>query len=129
MAKRNFIVAATVLVVEDEVLISASVGEALAENGFSVHCEDTADAALRYLESDQAADLLLTDINLPGDIDGAELAARARKLRPDLPIIYASGQCSPDDLASLVPRSVFVNKPYDLSDVCTLIGRLVLTAH
>jgi DNA-binding response OmpR family regulator len=119
--------AATVLLVEDEVLISDSVCEALAEGGFSVHWEDTADAALRYLERNQAADILFTDINLPGNIDGVELAARARELRPDLPVVYTSGRCDPN--GPLVPRSVFVNKPYNLGDLCTLIRRLAPTAH
>jgi DNA-binding response OmpR family regulator len=119
--------AATVLLVEDEVLISDTVCEVLTDNGFSVHCEDSADAALRYLQCNQAADILFTDINLPGDIDGVELASRARESRPDLPVVYTSGRCDPN--GRLVPRSVFVNKPYNLGDVCALIRRLTPTAH
>jgi CheY-like chemotaxis protein len=118
-----------ILLVEDEALISSLVSEALAEQGFSVHAVETADDALRYIEDGGAVDVLFTDINLPGDIDGAELAVRARALRPDLPILYASGRFTASDLTPLVPRSVFLAKPYDTADVCTLIGRLAPLTH
>jgi DNA-binding NtrC family response regulator len=117
---------ATVLFVEDEALISDLVCDVLTEGGFDVHLEDTADAALRYLEDGNEIDVLFTDINVPGDIDGAELASRAREMRPELPVIYTSGRASPHEL---VPRSVFVNKPYDLDDLCKLIRRLAPTQH
>lgn len=119
----------TVLVVEDEVLISDLVCDALKEGGFDVHHTETADDALRYLENGHEIDVLFTDINLPGEIDGAELANRVREMRPELPIVYASGQHTSSDLDRLVPRSVFVSKPYDLSDICTLLHRLAPTEH
>ena len=120
--------ATTVLLVEDEVLISDTVCDALKEGGFAVHHAETADAAWRYLQSGREIDVLFTDINLPGEIDGAELANRARELRPELPIVYASGRMTSSELG-LVPRSVFVSKPYDLSDICTLLHRLAPTEH
>jgi CheY-like chemotaxis protein len=119
----------TVLLVEDEVLISNLVAEWLAERGFAVHEVATADAALRYIGSGGAADVLFTDVNLPGTIDGAELARRARAMRPDLPIVYASGRCGYGDLGEVVPRSVFVSKPYNPADICTLLARLTESAH
>jgi CheY-like chemotaxis protein len=120
---------ATVLLVEDEVLISEPVSDALADQGFAVHVAQTADAALQYLEGEHDVDVLFTDINLPGQIDGAELANRARAMRPDLPIVYASGHVTSSDLGELVPRSVFVNKPYNLTDICRLLQRLAPTTH
>jgi CheY-like chemotaxis protein len=130
--QRNFQVtdmATTVLLVEDEVLISDSVSDVLKEGGFVVHHADTADAAWRYLQSGHEIDVLFTDINLPGEIDGAELATRARELRPEMPIVYASGQMTSSDIGGLVTRSVFVSKPYDPSDICTLLQRLAPTTH
>lgn len=118
---------ATVLFVEDEALISDLVCDALTEGDFHVHLEDTADGALRYLENGHDIDVLFTDINLPGAIDGAQLANRARELRPDLPVIYASGRVNPSEIGRLVARSVFVNKPYDLGTLCKLIRRLAPT--
>jgi CheY-like chemotaxis protein len=120
---------ATVLVVEDEALISEVVRDALTDNGFAVHLADSGDAALRYLEGGHAIDVLFTDINLPGSIDGTELANRARELQPELPVIYTSGHVFPRQLEPMAPRSVFVNKPYDLRNICTLIRRLAPTKH
>ena len=119
----------TVLLVEDEVLISNLVAEALSERGFTVHEVTTADAALRYIDSGANLDVLFTDINLPGRMNGAELAERARKLRPDLPIVYASGHYQSTDIGKLVPRSVFVSKPYDPDDVGMLLARLTERSH
>jgi len=121
--------ATKILLVEDEALISDLVTDALVEQGFAVHAVETADDALRYLEGGGAVDVLFTDINLPGAIDGAELAVLARTLRPDLPIVYASGRFTASDLNPLVPRSIFLAKPYDPADVCTLISRLAQPAH
>src|ERR1700757_4346856 len=88
----------SVLLVEDEVLISHLVAEYLSESGFDVHEVTTADAALEYIDSGAAVDVLFTDINLPGSMNGAELAQRARKRRPDLPIVYASGRFAASDI-------------------------------
>jgi DNA-binding response OmpR family regulator len=114
----------TVLLVEDEVLISHLVADGLSERGFAVHEVTTADAALRYIKEGRAIDVLFTDVNLPGDIDGAELARRARTMRPDLPIVYASGRYSYSDLGTVVPRSLFMSKPYDPAEICTLLRRM-----
>ncbi len=45
-------------------------------------------------------------------------------MRPELPIVYASGRYNAMQIAPLVPRSVFVEKPYNPADVCTLLARL-----
>ena len=121
--------ATTVLLVEDEVLISDNVCHALKESGFVVRHAETADDAWCLLKKGEQVDVLFTDINLPGEIDGAELASRARELRPELPIVYASGRHTSSDFGGLVPRSVFVSKPYNPSDICTLLQRLARTEH
>ena len=114
----------TVLLVEDEVLISRLVADWLAERGFAVHEAATGDAALDYIDAGGEVDVLFTDVNLPGSLDGAQLAARVREMRPELPIVYASGRYNSTQIAPLVPRSVFVEKPYNPADVCTLLERL-----
>lgn len=117
----------TILLVEDEVLISDMVADALEEQGFTVHVASNAADALRHIESGAGVDALFTDVHLPGGMDGSELATRVRALRPDMPIVYASGQWQPDDQSRLVPRSVFLAKPYDPRDAGTLLMRLVAT--
>jgi CheY-like chemotaxis protein len=114
----------TVLLVEDEVLISHLVADWLAERGFAVHEAATGDEALDYIDAGGEVDVLFTDVNLPGGIDGSELAARVREMRPDVPIVYASGRYRAGQIAPLVSRSVFVEKPYNPADVCTLLARL-----
>ena len=95
----------SVLVVEDEILISNLIAEVLSEGGFDVHAVADGEEALRYLESGANVDVLFTDINLLGRMDGSMLAKRARAQRPELPIVYCSGRYSPSALAPPVPRS------------------------
>ena len=100
-----------VLLVEDEFLISEWVAESLSEQGFAVHIASNAVEALRYLAT-EPVDVLFTDINLPGGMDGATLARRARALLPDLPVVYASARANLLDPTLRVPGSIFVPKPY-----------------
>ncbi len=115
---------ATVLMVEDEVLISHLVADWLDEHGFAVHEVTDADAALRYIDSGGAVDVLFTDINLPGRMNGTELAVKVRERCPELPVVYTSGRYSHMGPDRLVPRSVFVAKPYDPDAICALFERL-----
>jgi CheY-like chemotaxis protein len=112
------------LLVEDEVMISNLVAGRLSESGFHVHEVTTADEALRYMKSGASIDVLFTDISLPGDMNGAELAEQARELRPEMPIVYVSGRYKLSEISPLVPRSLFVAKPYDPNDICALLTRL-----
>ena len=73
----------SVLVVEDEILISQLVAEVLCENGFAVHAVEDGEEALRYLKSGAAVDVLFTDIHLVGRMDGSMLAREARAQRPN----------------------------------------------
>jgi CheY-like chemotaxis protein len=117
-------VPANVLMVEDEVLISDLVAQWLGERGFAVHEVTDAEAALRYIDGGGAVDVLFTDINLPGGMTGRELAVKVRERRPDVPVVYTSGRWGRAGPDGLVPRSVFVAKPYDPDDVCDLLEQL-----
>jgi CheY-like chemotaxis protein len=114
--------AISVLLVEDEALISMMVSDALSEVGFAVYEAATAEEALRYIGSGGAVDVLFTDINLPGGMSGTELAQAVRALKPDLRVVYASGRYRHDDLPDRVPDSLFVQKPYDLDRLCALLA-------
>ncbi len=100
----------SVLVVEDEVEISDMIADVLDESGFAVHTAAAGEEALRYLQSGAEVDVLFTDINLLGPMDGSILAREARAQRPELPIVYCSGRYSPSVLAPPVPRSIFVQE-------------------
>ncbi len=112
-----------VLFVEDEVLISDWVAQALSEQGFAVETVANAADALALLAS-VPVDVLFTDINLPGGMDGAALARRAREMRPHLPIVYASARATLLKPDARVPGSIVVPKPYEPS----LVGRLLTAA-
>jgi DNA-binding response OmpR family regulator len=109
-----------VLLVEDEILVSEWVVEALLEQGFDVQAVTNAADALEHLASDPV-DVLFTDINLPGSMDGAALARRARELRPQLPVFYASARATMLAPNARVPGAVIVPKPYEPA----LVGRLM----
>jgi CheY-like chemotaxis protein len=113
--------------VEDEPLITELMTEVLNDNGFAVHAVTSAETALRYLDDGPEVDVLFTDINLEGRMDGSTLAKRVRERRPDLPIVYCSGRYSPQALAPMMSRSIFLKKPYDPNELCMLLTRL--TAH
>jgi DNA-binding response OmpR family regulator len=115
--------ATRVLLVEDELLISEWVAETLTEQGFDVHTASSASEALSYMDS-APVDVLFTDINLGGGMDGTALARRARALRPDLAVVYSSGRSNQLDPGLAVQGSVFVPKPYRPE----LVGRLLARA-
>ena len=86
-------------------------------------------AFVRDFQSGPEVDVLFTDINLEGQMDGSMLAKEARQRRPDLPIVYCSGRYSPSAMAPLMSRSIFLKKPYNPSELCTLLTRLTSPEH
>lgn len=110
-----------VLVVEDEFLIAEWIAEALGEQGFEVQTASNAVDALCHLVS-STVDVLFTDINLPGAMDGTALARSARELSPRLPVIYASARIAALAPDACVPGSIFVPKPYRAEAVGRLIA-------
>jgi DNA-binding response OmpR family regulator len=112
-----------VLLVEDELLISEWVAQSLSEQGFAVQTAANAADALDHLAADEV-DVLLTDINLPGDMDGAMLARRARELRPSIPVVYASSRATMLSPDARVPGAIILPKPYEPA----LLGRLLTAA-
>ena len=114
----------TILFVEDEPLLGELMTEALIDKGFEVEVAPDARHALRYLLSGADVDVLFTDIDLGEGMDGAALARLAREMRPKLPVVYASGRRSSEQLDT-VPGSVFLPKPYSLNQVDATIASLV----
>lgn len=81
----------TVLLVDDEPLVRMIASEALEELGYRVIEADEGAAALRILNSDQSIDLLVTDVGLPGGINGRQLADAARVARQELKVLFITG--------------------------------------
>jgi DNA-binding response OmpR family regulator len=99
-----------VLLVEDEIMISEWVAQSLSEQGFAVQTAANAADALDHLAADEV-DVLLTDINLPGGMDGVTLARRARELRPNIPVVYASARATMLSPDARVPGAIILPKP------------------
>jgi DNA-binding response OmpR family regulator len=114
-------VGTNVLLVTDEPPASGIVAAALAQEGFAVEATCNGDDALRRLQAGPPVDVMITEIALPGGMDGAALARRARELRPDLPIVYTSQRRCTIGKLDPVEGAMFVAKPYDP----TAFGRLL----
>ncbi|MBB2203268.1 response regulator [Gluconacetobacter tumulisoli] len=114
-----------VIVAEDEILTRLAVADELRDNGFDVREASNADEALTVLEGEKApVDALFTDIDMPGSMNGLELALRARQSRPRLGVLVTSGKHSvPNDF--ILSHSRFVAKPYDISDIPLILQNLV----
>ncbi|KAI2673970.1 response regulator [Pseudomonas sp. TNT3] len=106
-----------ILVVEDDPLILEFLCEILQEEGFSVEPQISADAASIYLEEhSNRVSLLLTDITMPGKLNGADLANQFGDRYPDKPIMIMSGFETPE--TSGVRHEVsFIKKPWALGQL------------
>ena len=94
---------AKVLLVEDDVDVRDSTADLLTTFGFQVISAQEGREALSILDRDAAIDVLLSDIAMPGGMNGAQLAVEARRTHPDLKVLLASGY----------PASILAQK-YDL---------------
>ncbi len=101
---------ASVLVVEDEPLILEVVSDELNDAGFDVHQASSGEEAMALLAAQPSLDLLLTDIRLPGRLDGWGVAEQARQRFATLSVIYVTGYSGTP--ARQVPGSVLIMKPY-----------------
>src|SRR3954471_9784951 len=115
------------LLVEDEFLLADLVSEVLGEHGFEVFTAANAKDALRHLTCGSPCDILLTDIKLVGGLDGTALARLARELRPNLPVVYASGSYRAIEELDAVSGAIFVPKPYNPEKLCAMLS--AMTAH
>jgi PAS domain S-box-containing protein len=121
----------TILVVEDESSLRSLISRVLGSLGYAAHVVGGGDDALAILkDAGQHLDLMLTDIVLPGEVQGNTLAEQAQILRPGLPVIYMSGYAhnaitSNGRLDSAVS---FLEKPFGPSDLGRKV-REVLDSH
>ncbi|MBD8906570.1 response regulator [Methylorubrum zatmanii] len=112
----------TVLVVEDEEMLLNAVAMEFEDAGFTVLCAGTAEEAYGLLKDGRTFDLLFTDIRLPGQLDGWDLAERARELHPALPVIYVTGYST--EQPRQVSESTLVMKPYRMTAVMNAARQL-----
>jgi CheY-like chemotaxis protein len=95
----------------------------LRDAGYTVMTAARSDEALAILRGPTKVDALLTDIRLPGQIDGWDIAEQARLLRPDLPVVYASAYSYVTPRQ--VPGSAILDKPYKPEDLLVALDSLL----
>src|SRR5580693_5242028 len=99
------------LVVEDEALIRMSAVCMFEDADFDVVEAANAQQALRILASNDNIALVFTDINMPGPLDGLDVAREASRRHPDIAVIITSGKIRPPQSA-IPEHGIFINKPY-----------------
>jgi len=102
---------ARVLIAEDDAWTRLWLEDILEDAGHAVISCHSADAAISLLQCDDDFDVLLTDINMPGERDGLHLASAARAMYPCLHVVVSSGKREPLP-TELPPQSFFLMKPY-----------------
>jgi PAS domain S-box-containing protein len=123
----------TILVVEDNVQLRRVTAQGLRILGYQVHETETANAAADLLDEHEDVQLLFTDVVLPGETDGVELAARATRLRPGLQVLLTSG--FPDMRGTGKGESVLasgyrmLNKPYRLDELANAVREALDESH
>jgi CheY-like chemotaxis protein len=114
----------TVLVVEDEALVSVAICEGLAAEGYVVLSAADADKAIEILESRNDITTVFTDVEMPGSMDGLKLAAAVRDRWPPINIVVTSGKgITPD--AQMPKNTQFIGKPYQAADVLRAFGAFI----
>jgi CheY-like chemotaxis protein len=112
-----------VLVAEDEILVrQLSVCE-LEDAGYRVIEAGCARQALAIFETGVAVDVLFTDVNMPGEIDGMGLARLVHRRWPDVGLMVTSGRADITD-DELPDAGRFIRKPYLLSKMSQMVGEL-----
>lgn len=112
----------SVLVVDDDSLVLNSTTLLLEDLGHEVICAASGLEALQCFEQERAIDLMIADVAMP-EMDGAQLAEAVRKLRPELPIVLATGYAQRlEGLATQLPRLL---KPYSQLQLAVALAQVL----
>jgi CheY-like chemotaxis protein len=116
-----------VLVVDDEPTVRMLVGDILADLGY--HAIEAADAVsgLKVLQSDVKIDLLITDVGLPGGMNGKQMADAARLRRPNLKVLFITGYAENAAISNghLGPGMHVLSKPFPMDKLAASIRSII----
>ena len=112
----------TVLVIDDETTLRVLLAEVLEEAGYRVIAAEDGPTGLQVLQSAQRVDLLITDVGLPGGMNGRQVADAARLARPDLKVMFITGYVENAAVGNgaMAPGMAVLTKPFELA---TLVKR------
>ena len=111
-----------ILVVDDEPLVRINAAEIIEEAGWCALEAANSAEALRVLADNRDVDVLFTDINMPGDMDGLALAECVHQLHPKVELVITSGKRVIADSA-LPDEGTFLRKPYGYDELTQVIER------
>ena len=119
--------ATRVLVVDDEPSIRVLIADVLSEAGYTtIECAD-GPTGLRVLQSDAKIDLLITDVGLPGGMNGRQIADAGRALRPGLKVFFITGY--PENAVvgngHLDPGMQILTKPFAMDSLARRIREII----
>jgi PAS domain S-box-containing protein len=117
----------TVLIVDDEPTVRMLVADTLFELGYQAIEAGDAASGLRVLESDARVDLLVSDVGLPGGMNGKQMADEARKSRPDLKVLFITGYAENAAIANghLEPGMHVLSKPFAMDKLAARIKAII----
>ncbi|WP_246158118.1 PAS domain-containing protein [Reyranella soli] len=117
----------TVLVVDDDTTVRLLIAEVLMENHYALLEAGDGVSALRVLESKQRIDLMVTDVGLPGGMNGRQLADAARQLRPALRILFITGYAENAVVGNghLEPGMAVLAKPFAMSSFANKVREIL----
>jgi len=110
-----------VLFVEDDPLVREAVVRGLEDCGFDVMVAADGDKALAMLDAGLDADVVFSDIVMPGRVSGIDLAGILRERRPGLPVVLATGYT---DQRAVIPGVQVLAKPYEIDQLVDLLSNL-----
>ena len=110
-----------ILLVEDDVLVRFTTAEVLRDGGFDVLEAVDSSEALALLSTGHPLDLVITDIRMPGHMDGMQLANVLKNARPNLPVALLSSHLERPDHSA----DIFISKPYDPDKLVEVVKRLI----
>ncbi|WP_167509486.1 ATP-binding protein [Corallococcus llansteffanensis] len=116
-----------VLVIEDEATIRALICEELQEKGYRVLAAADGREGLQLLESSRRVDLVVTDVGLPGGLNGRQVADAARVTRPRLKVLFITGYAENAAVGNglLEPGMQMLTKPFNIDALADKVQAMI----
>ncbi len=117
----------TIVLVDDEPTVRMLATEALEDRGYRIIAASSGAEALGVLHSDAHVDLLVSDVGLPGGINGRQLADAARLVRPGLKVLFITGYAQAGMAADgdLEPGMQVLTKPFPIQELATRVDQVI----
>jgi len=117
----------TVLVVDDEATVRMLVAEVLTESFYNILEAGDGASALKILESNSRVDLMISDVGLPGGMNGRQVADAARVLRPGLKVLFITGYAENAAIGNglLEPGMEILAKPFVMSTLANKVREMI----